>query len=164
MDRTDRTRATFLIAALAVTLAAAAAGIGAYVAVRQNARASNTTVEQPAPENRMAAALDGIAAEAAAGEPGSGSGIAVESTEQVVEPAPAPAAAPPPATHSRAGCGRPVPRPSLPLGADMRVLGRGRHAELLAQHAVDAPAASPPWPRHPTPTATGDNDDLNAHH
>ncbi len=82
------TRATILIAAgLGVTLAVAAAGIGAYIAVRQNAPAPNATVEQPAPEIRMAAALHGIDPQAVAGEPSSESGIAVESTEQIVEPA-----------------------------------------------------------------------------
>ena len=57
----DMTRATFLVAAaLVVALAVAAAGIGAYIAVRQNAPASNVTLEQAAPETRVAAALHGI--------------------------------------------------------------------------------------------------------
>ena len=132
MDRTDRTRATFLIAALAVTLAAAAAGIGAYVAVRQNARAPDTSVGQPAPADRMAAALDRIDAESAAGEPPPGTGVAVESTEQVVEPAVAPAAAPPPAEAPRARSAPASPRPA-------------------ARPAASAPVPAPPPPPRPAP-------------
>ena len=88
----DMTRATFLIAAaLVVALAVAAAGIGAYIAVRQNAPASNVTLEQAAPETRVAAALHGIDPRAAVGEARSEPGIAVASTEQVLEPAAEPA-------------------------------------------------------------------------
>ena len=80
------TRATFLIAAaLVVALVIAAAGIGAYMAVRQNAATSAETAH-PAPETRVAAALHGIDPQAVAGEPSSERGIAVESTEQTVQP------------------------------------------------------------------------------
>ena len=41
----------------------------------------------------------------------------------------------------RAGRGRPVPRPPLPLRPDSGVLGRGRDMGLFAQHVVGAPAA-----------------------
>ena len=81
------TRATVLIAAgLVVTLVAAAAGIGAYLAVRRNASAPAAEIAHPAPETRVAAALHGIDPQVVAGEPGSARGLAVESTEQTVEP------------------------------------------------------------------------------
>ena len=112
----DMTRATFLIAtALVVALAVAAAGIGAYIAVRQNAPASNVTLEQPAPETRVAAALHGIDPRAAVGEARSEPGIAVASTEQVLEPAADGAEPPdlevPPSPRSAAPAPRQEPEP-----------------------------------------------------
>ena len=110
----DMTRATFLVAAaLVVALAVAAAGIGAYIAVRQNAPASNVTLEQAAPETRVAAALHGIDPRAAVGEARSEPGIAVASTEQVLEPTGAGAEPPdlvvPPSPRSAASAPRQEP-------------------------------------------------------
>ena len=85
------TRATFLIAAaMVIALVVAAAGIGAYIAVRRNAAPTTAAVAGPAPETRVAAVLHGIDAQAVAGEPSSERGIAVESTEQTVEAAVSP--------------------------------------------------------------------------
>ena len=84
----DMRRATVLIAAaLVVALVVAAAGMGAYLAVRQNAAAPTAESAQPVPATRVATALHGIDPQAVAGEPSSERGIAVESTEQTVEPA-----------------------------------------------------------------------------
>ena len=82
------TRASFLIAAAMVSaLVVAAAGIGAYIAVRRNATPPVAAVADAAPETDPAAALYGIDAQAAAGAPNSVRGTAVEATEQTVEPA-----------------------------------------------------------------------------
>ena len=82
------TRATFFIAAaLVVTLVVGAAGIGAYLAVRHNAQATDGTVADQALAGRMGLAIhepDGPAATRAAGP---AAGIAVEATEQTIEPA-----------------------------------------------------------------------------
>ena len=82
------TRATFFIAAaLVVTLVVGAAGIGAYLAVRHNARATDGRAADRAPADRMDPAIhepDGPAATRAAGP---AAGIAVEATEQTIEPA-----------------------------------------------------------------------------
>ena len=81
------TRATLLIAAaMAVALVAAAAGMGAYIAVRQNASTPDAAGELPASEGRMAAAVHGIAPEVVADRPDPAPGVAVETTEQIVEP------------------------------------------------------------------------------
>ena len=82
------TRATFLMAvSLVVTLIVVAAGIGGYIAVRQNAPAQNAAGATPAAEARMAAGLHEPDGQAAAGVPGPGTGIAVDATEQIIEPA-----------------------------------------------------------------------------
>ena len=112
----DMTRATFLIATvLVVALVVAAAGIGAYIAVRQNAPASYATIEQPAPETRVAAALHGIDPRAVLAEASSEPGIAVASTEQVLEPAATAADPPdadvPPTPRSPASTPRQEPAP-----------------------------------------------------
>ena len=88
------TRATLLIVVGLVALVVAAAGIGAYVAVRWNATAPTAAAAHPAPEDGMVAALYGIDPRAVAGEAGSEHGIAVESTEQAVEPVVTPNAEP----------------------------------------------------------------------
>ena len=64
------TRATFLIAgALIVALVVAAAGMGAYVAVRQIASAADPAIERSVPENTVGAVLHGIDPHAVAAEP-----------------------------------------------------------------------------------------------
>ncbi|MYD84741.1 MAG: hypothetical protein F4Y14_00230, partial [Acidobacteria bacterium] len=112
------TRASFfVVAALAVTLVVAAAGIGAYLAVRHNALPADGPVADQAPGGRMDPAVhepDGTAATRTAGP---AAGVAVEATEQVIEPEivaeasaaatePAAAAEPPASAARRA---RPAP-------------------------------------------------------
>ena len=135
------TRATFLMAvSLVVTLIVVAAGIGGYIAVRQNAPAQNTAGATPAAEARMAAGLYEPDGEAAAGVPGPGTGIAVDATEQIIEPAivseVAAAAEQQAAETARA---RPAPQPE-PVEA----------ARPAPQPAPSRPAARPPAPA-PTP-------------
>ncbi len=140
------TRATVLVAvAMAAALVVAAAGIGAYLAVRQNAPAPTTTVEQPAPEARMVAALHGIDPRAVAGEPSRGPGTAVESTEQVVGPGAAAAADPPAVEASRS------PRPPAPARQPPPAPARQRTGARPAP-----PSPAPAQPRRATPRAPED--------
>ncbi len=121
------TRTAFLVtAAVALALVVAAAGIGAYVAVRRNAAEPTAAAANPLPETRAADAPGGIDALTGGGgtspEP-----VAVESTEQTVDAAAeppsvetrrprrtrdAPAARPEP--ESPRAAVRPEPAPSLP--------------------------------------------------
>ena len=131
----DMTRATFLIAvALVVTLVVAAAGIGAYIAVRHNA---------PPPDadqtlgGDMDVALHQPTGQAVTGIAGPGTGIAVDATEQTIEPAivsEASAADLPAAETPRA---RPAPTPAPRRPA--------------ARPAVPAPAPAPPRREPPRP-------------
>ena len=127
----------FVAAALAVTLAVAAAGIGAYLAVRHNALPTAGPAADQAPAGRADPGIHEPDGPAAARTAGPAAGIAVEATEQVIEPAlvaeasaamePAAAAEPPAATARRA---RPTP-PAAPRRAAAR------------------PAAPPPAPPAP---------------
>ena len=81
------TRATFLIAAaLVVTLVVGAAGIGAYLAVRHNAQPTEGVADR-APAGRMGLAVHEPDGPAAIGIAVPAAGIAVEATEQIIEPA-----------------------------------------------------------------------------
>ena len=128
------TRTTLLIAVGLVALVATAAGIGAYVAVRWNATAPTGAVAHPAPEDGMVAALYGIDPQAVAGEAGSEHGIAVESTEQAVEPVVAPNAEPAAVEAQRSR----RPRDEPPV-----------RPEPTPRRAATRPAA--PAPRPPVP-------------
>ncbi|MYN66962.1 MAG: hypothetical protein F4X11_18335, partial [Acidobacteria bacterium] len=125
------TRASFfVVAALAVTLVVAAAGIGAYLAVRHNALPADGPVGDQAPGGRMDPAIHEPDGPAATRTAGPAAGVAVEATEQVIEPeivveasaATGPAAAgEPPATAARrarpappAAPRRPAARPAPP--------------------------------------------------
>ena len=132
------TRASFFVAAaLAVTLVVAAAGIGAYLAVRHNALPADGPVADQALAGRMDPAIQEPDGPAATHTAGPAAGIAVEATEQVIEPEivaeasaamePAAAAEPPAATARRA---RPAP-PAAPRRA-------------AARPAAPAPAPPPP--------------------
>lgn len=137
------TRATFLIAAgMVIALVVAAAGIGAYVAVRRNATPPTAVAGGPAPEARGAAALHGIDARAGAGEPSSARGIAVEATEQAVEPAAAPGTEQPTAETRRAR--RPEPEPPI------RQQPAPRRAAARPTPAPSPRPATPPR-REPSP-------------
>lgn len=95
------TRATFLIVgAVVASLVVAAAGIGAYIAVRHSAPPPDATVADGELADRTAAVLHGIDARVVAGEPHSGTGMAVESTEEILDPASAAADADPPAVET----------------------------------------------------------------
>ncbi len=134
----DMTRATFLIAAaLAVALVVAAAGTGAYIAVRQNAEPPNAVVEEPAPQAGMAATLHGIEPQVILGEANSAPGVAVASTEQILEPAAATGAPAEPETPRTRRSRSPAPRPVAP----------------------PSPAPPPPQPsRAATPAEAGEAD------
>ena len=124
------TRATFLlVAALVVALVVAAAGMGAYIAVRQIAPAPDAAVDRSVPETTVGAVLHGIDPHAVAGETSSAPGIAVRSTEQVVEPIvgaradrsvleapldrrPPTSQSPPATAQRRAAAPQPAPAPS----------------------------------------------------
>ena len=141
------TRATFLIsAALVVALVVAAAGMGAYLAVRQNATAPNAESAHPAPETRVAA-VHGIDPQAAAGEPGSERGIAVESTEQTVEPVAAAGAEQPVAGTRQAR----QPQIEPPVREEP---ARRRSAARPPEPAPRPPAPSRREPSRPAPPAT----------
>ena len=139
------TRASFFVAAaLAVTLVAAAAGIGAYLAVRHNATPTDGPVADQALAGRMDPAFHEPDGAAAARTAGPAAGIAVEATEQAIEPeiiaeasaAAEPAAAPePPAATARRA--RPAP-PAAPRRA-------------AARPAAAAPAPPPPRREPPRP-------------
>ena len=131
------TRATFLMAvSLVVTLIVVAAGIGGYIAVRQNAPAQNTAGATPAAEARMAAGLHEPDGQAAAGVPGPGTGIAVDATEQIIEPAiVSEVAAAAEQQAAEAARARPAPQPA-PVEA----------ARPAPQPAPSRPAARPPAP------------------
>ena len=135
----DMTRTSFLIAAaLVVSLVVAAAGMGAYVAVRWNAAAPSPAGEPP-PESGTTATLHGIDPQVVAGEPVTGSGIAVASTEQVLGPAVA------------AGTARPTveaPRTDRPRTSPPRQTATPRRA--AARSPAPAPRAPAP-PRRPLP-------------
>lgn len=108
------TRATFFIAAaLVVTLVVGAAGIGAYLAVRHNARPTDGAAADRAPADRMDPAIhepDGPAATRAAGP---AAGVAVEATEQTIEPAlVSEAGVDPPATEAQPAREAPRARPA----------------------------------------------------
>ena len=82
------TRATFLIAAaLVVTLVVGAAGIGAYLAVRHNAQPTEGTLADQSPAGRMGLAVHEPDGPAAIRTAAPAAGIAVEATEQIIEPA-----------------------------------------------------------------------------
>ena len=142
------TRTTLLIAAaMAVALVAAAAGMGAYIAVRQNASTPDAAGELPASEGRMAAAVHGIAPRAVADRPDPAPGVAVETTEQIVEP---------PAEGVSVGADPPnleasrTPRSSAP--APRQAPARPRRATVAPAAAPSPPAApraetQPPAPR-----------------
>jgi hypothetical protein len=135
------TRATFLIAAaMVITLVVAAAGIGAYMAVRRNATEPATAVADPAADADLAAALYGIDAQATAGVPISDSEIAVESTEQTVEPAAASRAARPDVETRR-------DEPPEAASSTRREPAPRRAAPRAAP-----PAPSPPAPARPEPS------------
>lgn len=136
------TRATFLIvAAMVVALAVAAAGIGAYIAVRQNATAPTAEVAHSERETGLAAAIHGMDPQTIAGEPRSEPGVAVESTEQAVEPTVAPGAQQPVADTSRT---RPVPE------APSRQDPAPEPAETRPTTPAPRPAAPPrPQPSRP---------------
>ncbi len=139
------TRATLLIAAaMAVALLAAAAGMGAYIAVRQNASTPDAGRELPASEGRMAAAVHGIAPQVVAGRPDPAPGVAVETTEQIVEP-PAVAdvsvgADPPNVEASR------VPRSPAPAPRRTPAPRRATVAPAAAPSPPAAPRAETPQP------------------
>ena len=140
------TRATFLIAAgMVIALVVAAAGIGAYVAVRRNATPPTAVAGDPAPEARGAAAVHGIDTRAGAGEPSSARGIAVEATEQTVEPAAATGTEQPTAETRRAR--RPEPGPPIREEPAPR-----RAAARPTPAPAPRPAARPR--REPSPPAT----------
>ena len=141
------TRASFFVAAaLAVTLVVAAAGIGAYLAVRHNALPADGPVADQALAGRMDPAIQEPDGPAATHTAGPAAGIAVEATEQVIEPEivaeasaamePAAAAEPPAATARRA---RPAP-PAAPRRA-------------AARPAAPAPAPPPPRRERRAPRA-----------
>ena len=156
------TRATFLIAAaLVVLLVAAAAGIGAYIAVRHNAPAPDAVADQPEPETRTAAVLHGVDPQTITGEPVAGRGVAVESTEQIVEPVAADnlsggvtsqgvepvqvsrpeATAPRSAQPSRRAAARPAAPPPAPTSRR-----REPPRPSTAERAPPVPAAAQPEP------------------
>ena len=142
------TRTTFLIAAaLVVALVTAAAGIGAYMAVRQNATATSAETAHPAPETRVAAALHGIDPQAVAGEPSSERGIAVESTEQTVEPVVAAGAGQPAAEAQR------IRRPRDEPSAREKPVPR-RAAARTAASAPRSPGSTRRESSRPAPPAT----------
>ena len=153
------TRATFLIAAgMALALVVAAAGIGAYVAVRRNATPPATAVADPAPDTRVAAALHGIDVQAVAGEPGSARGIAVEATEQTVEPPAAPDTDEPTAEtrQTRQTAAEP---PTRQEPAPRRVAARptapaSRPPAPPRRESSPAPASEPVEPPAPRPVPT----------
>ena len=135
----------FVVAALAVTLVVAAAGIGAYLAVRHNALPADVPVADQAPGGRMDPAIHEPDVTTATRTAGPAAGVAVEATEQVIEPeivavasaatGPAAAAEPPASAARRA---RPAP-PAAPRRAEAR---------------PPAPAPAPPPPRRePSPPA-----------
>ena len=144
----DMTRATVVIAAgVVVSLVAAAAGIGAYIAVRQSAPATSAADGQPVVDVPAAAALHGIDPRAVTVEPGSGSGIAVASTEQIVEPADAAgtdrSVVEAPETLPQA----PSARPAAPAPAPARrAPTRPAPAEVERPAPPPVPAAAPPEP------------------
>ena len=145
------TRTTLLIAAaMAVALVAAAAGMGAYIAVRQNASTPDAAGELPASEGRMAAAVHGIAPQVVADRPDPAPGVAVETTEQIVElPAQGDVsvgADPPNVEASR------TPRSSAPAPRRTPAPRRARSARTTSP----ARYASNPWPSsaQPPPTPT----------
>lgn len=160
------TRATFLIAgALVVSLVVAAAGIGAYIAVRHSAPPPDATVADGELAAGTAAALHGIDARVVAGEPRSGNGMAVESTEQILDPASATADADPPAVEtSRAqrepatAAGPPAPAPApAPRRPAARPADRAaprreppRPEPEVAERAASSSAGSDP--SRPAPT------------
>lgn len=119
------TRATLLIAAaMAVALVAAAAGMGAYIAVRQNASTPDAAGELPASEGRMAAAVHGIAPQVVTDRPDPAPGVAVETTEQIVEP----------------------PAEGVSVGADPPNVGASR----TSRSSAPAPRQAPARPRRAT--------------
>ena len=149
------TRATFSIAAaLVVTLVVAAAGIGAYLAVRHNTPGPDATAADPAPAERMGAGLHEPAAQA-----GPATGIAVDATEQIIEPAivaEAAAAADPPAAEAPRARPAPTPaprrpaaRPSVPAPprpAPRREPARPPRAEVERPAPRPVPATAPRQP------------------
>lgn len=140
------TRASFFVAAaLAVTLVVAAAGIGAYLAVRHNALPTDGPVADQAPRDPMDPAIHGADGPLATRTAGPAAGVAVEATEQVIEPEivaeasaatePAAAVEPPVADARRAG--------PAPQAAPRRA---------AARPAAPAPTPAPPR-REPSPPA-----------
>ena len=82
------TRATFFVtAALVVALVVGAAGIGAYLAVRHSARPTDGAIADQAAAGRMGLAIHEPGGPSAASVSGPAAGIAVETTEQTIEPA-----------------------------------------------------------------------------
>ena len=157
------TRATFSIAAaLVVTLVVAAAGIGAYLAVRHNTPGPDAMAADPAPAERMGVGLHEPAAQA-----GPATGIAVDATEQIIEPAivseAAAAADPPVAEAPRARPAptpaprRPAARPSVPAPArtaPRREPARPARAEVERPAPRPVPATAPRQPEpEPAPPA-----------
>ena len=155
------TRATFSIAAaLVVTLVVAAAGIGAYLAVRHNTPGPDATAADPAPAERMGVGLHEPAAQA-----GPATGIAVDATEQIIEPAiVAEAAADPPAAEAPRAHPAPTPaprrpaaRPSVPAPprpAPRREPARPARAEVERPAPRPVPATAPRQPEpEPVPRA-----------
>ena len=158
------TRTAFLVtAAVALALVVAAAGIGAYVAVRRNAAAPPAPAADPLPATRPAAAPLEIAARSAGGGTNPEPGVAVESTEQTVAAASPPAAAEPrpvetrrtrptrdePAARPepeppRAAARPPAPAPRAPA-PPRREPPRPEPAERIAR-AEPRPAAAAPRP------------------
>ena len=149
------TRATFLIAAaLVVTLVVGAAGIGAYLAVRHNAQPTEGTLADQSPAGRMGLAVHEPDGPAAIGIAVPAAGIAVEATEQIIEPAISEAGVDQPATEEQpareAQRARPAPtsprrrpaaRPPAPAPAPPPPPRRAR-AEV--DRPAPAPAAAPP--------------------
>ena len=147
------TRATFLMAvSLVVTLIVVAAGIGGYIAVRQNAPAQNTSGATPAAEARMAAGLHEPDGQAAAGVPGPQTGIAVDATEQIIEPAivsEVAAAAEQQAAETARACPAPQPAPSRP--AARPPAPAPTPAPPRREPSRPAPAEAAPPARQPEP-------------